>query len=879
VRNLAILALLLSVTGCVQSTHSRQYESWVDIEGKRHPRPVGMDEQVEKTGGAARRRWREAMHVAPPGVDWRAIELENQRVEMERRNQLGLAPDLTAQRWTEVGSKNQSGRVHTAALGAGSTSAGKVYAGTDLGGVWRANADGSGWEPLSDNRYGGVHQMVVGPGENPGDPDLMLVSTDSGSLHVSRNDGQNWETPAGLPTITGVRGLAQLQDASRTLLALVIISNGGGRARLYASTDYGRTFQLRWTAPSAYPAAMWVPRKGASAATHVYLVQNGVLYTSVNGGASFTAGGTIDAGSDRAVLAGSEAGAPTLYAAVRNANAWKLYRSNDAGASFTLVQTLSDFFETLDASSVDPNRVVYGGVEIFRSFNGGTTFTKFNGWGEYYGNPATKLHADSFGIRIVPLLDSPIDNERWYIGTDGGLYVSEDLGGTVRNLSLTGMGIGQYYSTLTSKSAPQLLLAGSQDQGYQRGSWTPWSQGPSTDFAQLISGDYGHLTSCDGSHNLVYSTYPGFILVSEGQNNPALYYPSFPSGSSQLWLPPVMADPLSATSFFFLGNQLWRYTRTSTSVWTPTVHTTFNFLATGGSYLSAMAFAPSDAQRCYAVTDNGRLFYSTNHGTNWTAASGSGPGSHYFYGNALAVHPSISTEACVGGSGYGLAGVWRTVNGGASWSPLGSGLPQTMVYDIAYAENGSGDLYAATEAGPWWWQRSTNIWNNLQSLGSPMTVWWSVESVNYGQSMRFGSYGRGIWDYAIPAGNGPQWQSYGASLPAPHVLTLFSAQLPRLGQEVSFTVQHPAAGARTGWIFFSSSPGSQPVFGGHVLLGAIQGLQRVALNASGQGSARFTFPNDIALLDQSIYFQALVNDSAQGGGYAFSNGLQAVLGL
>lgn len=49
-RNLAILALLLSVAGCVQPTHSRQYESWVDIEGKRHPRPVGMDEQVEQTG-------------------------------------------------------------------------------------------------------------------------------------------------------------------------------------------------------------------------------------------------------------------------------------------------------------------------------------------------------------------------------------------------------------------------------------------------------------------------------------------------------------------------------------------------------------------------------------------------------------------------------------------------------------------------------------------------------------------------------------------------------------------------------------------------------------------------------------------------------------
>src|SRR5205085_8366192 len=94
------------------------------------------------------------------------------------------------------------------------------------------------------------------------------------------------------------------------------------------------------------------------------------------------------------------------------------------------------------------------------------TFTKVNNWGDYYANPLSKLHADTPGIFCWP---NPAGAERWYFGTDGGLFESQDGGVTVRNLTFTGIGTSQYYSTLSSRTNPDRIEAGAQDQGYQRG--------------------------------------------------------------------------------------------------------------------------------------------------------------------------------------------------------------------------------------------------------------------------------------------------------------------------------------------------------------------------------------------------------------------------
>jgi len=740
--------LLLPLAACgVQGSSPEVPSSAERFAELRRPAPTEhlQDEEAEHRHKQERRRWIEEMHVAPPGVDWREVERANGLAEMERRNALasGTAMPARSSLWSEVGSRNLAGRMHCARLGPGGPGERKLYAGSSLGGLWRGNPDGTSWEPLGDNLFGGVHEVLVGPGDFPGDPDAVLAATDSGAVHVSRDLGVTWTVPAGLPSFSSLRGAGQAEDANGTWY---LLGRHGSSLSLYASIDRGLSFAQRWTT-TAWDGALWVPRTGGATATHVYVLDHGKLRFSSDGGWSFTQRATVSSSSTKAVLTGSEAGAPRLYTALLVGGQWKLYSSGDAGASFSFKYDIGDFWESLCASTLNQNLVIFSGVESWRSTNGGGSFTKINGWGEYYSNPQYKLHADTPGLFCWPDPDSPTTDELWYFCTDGGLYHSLDLAASVENLSLSGLGVSQYYSTLSSTVNPDRIVAGAQDQGYQRGMrQDPGGPGPSSDFAQLISGDYGHLTSGDGSHSYVYSTDPGFILIQVGEWNPALYSADFPSGSSQLWLPPVVADPTDVTSFYFLGRYLYRYTKGSGSSWGWVQHSSKSFTDGGGSYLSALAVAPTNHQRHYAVNNTGRLYSSTNGGVTWTLNS-VGPSSHYSYGNALAVNSTNELQAFVGGSGYGGGPVWRTIDGGQSWTLASSGLPSTLVYDLAYAWDGSGDVYAAAEAGAFRWSPSTGVWENIMSNEAPLTLYWSVEAVPGRYVMRFGTYGRGIWDY------------------------------------------------------------------------------------------------------------------------------------
>jgi photosystem II stability/assembly factor-like uncharacterized protein len=846
-----------------------------------------LDEDAERRHSEQRRAWRESLHRAAPDVDWRAIEVENGLREERRRGELALAAlssgshPLQGGPWSEVGSANQAGRMLSAALGPDQQT---LYAGSALGGLWRGDLNGSGWSPLSDNLYGGVAGVLALPGELPGDPDVLFVHLGGTSLRVTRNLGQLWETPTGITNMSSVRGLALLEDAVHTILVLVQTTVLGNSPALYASTDFGRTFSKRWQSSSNGTASMWIPRRGAAAATHVYLARGNSLLLSTNAGASFSQVGTIaPAGSSVSDvrLTGSEAGAPRLYAMAKIGSSWGLHASFDAGASFAQVHTPSDYWGALCASSVNPNVVMYGGVEAWYSANSGNNFSKINPWGAYYSAPATKLHAD---IMNITLWAHPTNNqsEIWFISTDGGVYKSTAQGLSPLNLSLSGLGVSQYYSTLTSSSNASLILAGSQDQGYQRGTYLPpTGGGPSTPFAQLISGDYGHMTSSNGTHDLVYSVYPGFVLIQEGQDNPQLLNPftSFPSGSNHSWLPPILADPIDSQSFFFCADRLYRYTRVSGPTWNYVPHSTQVFSGGGASYLSALAFAATDSQRAFAATDNGKLYYSTDRGVTWTPSSSSAPSQHYFYGSAIAVHPSNPMQAVVGGSGYSTSAVVRTQDGGVSWSPLVAGLPQTLVYDLVYAGNGSGDIYAATEAGAWRFDASAGTWTNIMTTAAPLTLFWSVERVGP-NVIRFGTYGRGIWDFEIPAA--PGYAKYGtAKLSSLGTLPSIGGQGTPTWSANNFQIT-VAQGipSQFGLLAYSSGSGSFPFFGGTMWLQPP--VERgPGFTFDGIGSAAVPIAVDLKLIGTARYYQAWMRDPAHpdGTGVGLSDALSVQFGL
>lgn len=713
------------------------------------------DEQFQKT---RRKAWMAELHQAGSDVDYKAIELTNGLAQIRKRNALArfpAPPDGAQSDWVERGSDNNAGRMHVAAH---STDGRDLYAGSSRGGVWRRPVDGGIWEPLGDNLYGGAHWLTLYPAADGGS-DLILAATDNGQVHWSDDDGATWNVPAGLGTIYGVRRLLQSSDTARTTWMVVQTWNGAWNRRLVRSRDGGRSFETIQEL-GAFAGDIWAARTGGDPT--LWLLADSTLYRSE--GDDFVEVATLPrADFNRAELTGSEAGAPRLWTVASGQNGLReLYRFD--GEAWVEIDTpdlnpddnrndeLRDYWGTLNASMVDPDLFAWGGVEVFYTRDGGDSFAKVNNWGAYYQNPAIRLHADNPGMDVV--MDG--DQEVWYFSTDGGLYESRDGIRSVDNLSLEGLRVSQYYDVLTSSVDPSHVAAGAQDQGYQTTQRYDQTDPDIYDLEQVLSGDYAHLTSSDGSHEVVYSVYPGFMLIALGEGEAQLARADFPRNDNHAWLPPIVADPEDPWSVFFCGERLFRYEYDeSQNDWVMEDWSGVSFVEADGEYLSALAFAPSDPDRAYAATNRGRVFHSVDKGKTWTEAPTQVSPPHYFYGHALIVSADDPDLVYLGGNGYETPGVWRSRDGGRTWSDWSDDLPATQVYGLAEARDGSGKVFAATQTSAYARRRDGGEWVDITGNEAPVTTYWSVEALAHENTMRFGTYGRGIWDYRQdPDGDG-----------------------------------------------------------------------------------------------------------------------------
>ncbi len=846
-----------------------------DSRDDRRENPAATSGDPDGQDRVEREAWFEERHRVGPGVSWRQIERTNRRREVGKRNKLSQmrpsgGPDSEAQAsssWREIGSRNQAGRMHAARH---SSDGQRLYAGSSAGGVWRStDLDGTDWEPLGDNLAGGAHELEILPGAFAGAPDVIVRGTSD--LWVSRDEGLTWELPTGLPSnLNSVRRLRQSSDGSNTLY--VVLSERIGIANhygVYRSTDLALSF-TKIRGLGLDPGDLWTRRDGSP---DVYVLEGNAVSTSIDRGDSWSVAGSLPAAVKGGELTGSEAGAPRLWVVGRAGGARKLYRSDDAGGSWTFKRDVSDYWDSMNASIVDADRFAWGGVEVHRTTDGGDTFQIVNGWGEYYGNPAGKLHADVPGIDVLP---DGGGGELWYVATDGGLFRSTDGLLTVENLSLQGLRVSQYYSTHTSSANTDHVVAGAQDQGYQRADVPAPGLDHLLDFDQMISGDYGHLTSGNGSHTYLYSVYPGFVLIQIGEDFPQLAFADFPSGESYGWMPTVTADPLHLPSFFFCATKLYRYSRVGmTFGWSSTIWSGQSFQASSGEYLTAVAFSPLDPQRAFAATSHGRLFHSLDQGVSWTQSTTTGPSAHYFYGTALLPSATDVDTVTVGGSGYSNPAVYRSTDGGVTFAPWSEGLPSTLVYCLGESPDGSGAVFAGTELSAYRRDPQGGTWLDVAADEAPLTTYWSVEAVADQNVMRFGTYGRGIWDFVV----GPtcRYEVYGVGVGGANVLTLDSTSSTKIGTShvLSLSGGQPLA---AGALLVSLNSASLPAFGGTLLVDISRAFS-IPVTASiwGARDTSVPIPMNPNLVGISLYGQGALLDPNQSRGWAFSNGLRGEL--
>jgi hypothetical protein len=370
------------------------------------------------------------------------------------------------------------------------------------------------------------------------------------------------------------------------------------------------------------------------------------------------------------------------------------------------------------ASPLHADTVYLGGVNIWRSTDGG------NGWrlaGEWTGQYTTPyVHADQHSLAFSPNTDV------LYSTNDGGVKRTSNGGVTWDDIS-AGLGVTQFYRISSSRTLPGLLFGGAQDNGTFKllnGNWQ-----------EVLGGD-GMETVVDPlSNSIVYGSlyYGDFYKSADGgvswgsMLNPAL------TGEKGGWVTPLIIDPTNSLNLYAGYINVFKSTNRG-AAWKKI--TNFDTLLTP---LTCLAIAPSDPNTVY-VAKTGGMWKSTNGGQTWI---------QLLIGNAitgLEIDPKNPKRIWCTVSGYNDSAKVYYFDGTTLTSIHGS-LPNVPVNCIKYQKNnpaGIDGLYIGTDVGVFYRDSRMDDWQ-LYGNGLPNVVVNDLD-INYTNLKLYaGTYGRGLW--------------------------------------------------------------------------------------------------------------------------------------
>ncbi len=760
------LLLMFSISFCLIAVFTQSY-SRRGAAGAGHPKPVSEDEELE----ARKDAYIKLIHRAAPGTDWKKIEEQN-RAEAylgtgnsAAKTTSTFAGGALTGIWYERGNDNLAGRTDAFAfLPATST----LYATSDGGSIWKTSLPGVAWTKVSDAMP--FSPYVLGVIQRGASGARLFTASGTQALYTD-NSGLSFATSTGItfPVPWGgnyIYRTIPVNDPSHTVYCVTFgwdDVSWTALFTLYSSTDSGVSFhlirkfpyhsdnQLSFCAPLGSGTLYALGVSDAASDSLFSITSSVVSVASVT--TSFPAGDNLVN-----MKCMTQGGITHFYVITGGAN---VYHSNNFGNTWTLKSTLTpDNSILLGLSSLNPNAVSYGNVEAYRSYDSAASWTLVNTWGSYYGAMSTNLHAD---IRAIDYFQTTGGTEFAVVGTDGGAFLSGDMLGTVSNLSLAGLHVNQLWDHISAPTDPTIIFGGAQDQGLQH---TTAAGGTSLiNETQIISGDYGQLRITN--NNTLWAEYPGGNMYEYGSLSAPSYLGAWTMSGTYKpnagWMLPTSEYFTSGTADEILigggnitgdsGSYLSRLTLTTSPSFSITpFQYSYNFKANsnnGTSGISSVAISHLSSSLIYVGTEDGTFFYSTDAGTTWNkTAAFAGVSGFWLYGACILPSVDSVNKVYYGGSGYDNPAVYVSRDHGITFDSMSNGLPHTLVNRLASFSNDS-FLFAATDAGPYVYVRADNQWYSLIDATIPFQSWKSVEYLASIKTVRFGTYGRGIWDLKL----------------------------------------------------------------------------------------------------------------------------------
>jgi len=421
---------------------------------------------------------------------------------------------------------------------------------------------------------------------------------------------------------------------------------------------------------------------------------------------------------------------------------------------------------------------------IFRTMDGGQTWKNL-GWDQH-----PDFHAVVF---------DPSNTNNVLIGSDGGVWYSNDRGGRLaasdpldaadwQNYNGGGLQITQFTSIATNPTRQARLWGGTQDNGTIRKSAI------SNTWFDVASGDGGQVLVDPTNFLYVYGTYFGISPYRITDGGAGFFTNQFIRTGINLadrsdFYTPFAMNRLSVNQLFLGTYRLYRTDNAKAGSAGDVRWVAISPDLTSG----CTGTAPNGARNCtlsaigvgggtavYTGSLDGYVYVSndaqTNNNPTWTrvglaggSALSGGSGSTGLKANAtlprrpvawIAVDRSNYRVAYIAYNGYNAATphqpghVFKTTNGGASWSDISGNLPDNPINSIVLDPAYPNTLYAATDVGPFVTFNSGVSWSSLGTSGFPIVAVDQIDLDPGHRVMLAGTHGRGafrITDTSAPA--------------------------------------------------------------------------------------------------------------------------------
>ena len=640
--------------------------------------------------------------------------------------------------WIPLGPGRVGGRTRAVVIDPTDTT--RIFAAGVGGGVWRSTDSGVSWDPTDDFMANlAVCSLVM----DPTDANTLYAGTGEGFFNADaiRGDGIFKTTDGGVSwtqiaftdsnnDFFYVNSLAISSDG-QTLLA-------GTNTGIFRSTTAGQTWTNTFNGGIGCVAID--PNDSSRAVAGGIGWSNatrGRAYHSNDGGATWQEAARPTTTGGRVQLCYAAADTNRVYASV-DASPSEIWQSTDGGQNYVSNTAISNgqasnflggqgWYDNVIWAG-DPTRVnlvIAGGVDLWRSTDGGNTLTPISTW---WSNQSA--HADHHSVVADPGYDG-VNNLRTYFGNDGGVYRTDDVT-TVGNNGTAPFtngwqdlnneyGVTQFYYG-DGHIGTNTIMGGAQDNGTLR--YTP-AQG-ANGWNEVWGGDGGDVAS-DPSDPLVwYGEYVFLQIFRDTSGGSSATYPDdyicgrYWNGSAWAWKPapftitdaqfsqaqfiaPFELDPNNPNRLLGGGMSLWRSddAKTPNSI-TPIGGPSWAPIKTSiGSSISAIAIAHGNSDVVVVGHAKGDVYRTTN-GTaanpQWQQIDTNGINVNRQC-LALTIDPSNHNLIYAGFGGFQSGNLWRTIDGGQSWTDISSSLPQAPVRDVTTHPQRSDWVYAATQLG------------------------------------------------------------------------------------------------------------------------------------------------------------------------------------